>query len=113
VIFKLKSEGPTEKIINIPFNHLNDYMRSACNACSDFTNIFADISFGGLGSPDKYTTVITRTQKGKEVFTKAIDAGIITRKEIDETKKKKMLESIIEYSKSKVSRKERFMQKLT
>ncbi|MFX0149053.1 MAG: Coenzyme F420 hydrogenase/dehydrogenase, beta subunit C-terminal domain [Candidatus Hodarchaeota archaeon] len=113
VIFKLKSEGPTEKIINIPFNHLDDYMRPACNACSDFTNIYADISFGGLGSPDKYTTVIIRTNKGKEVFKKAVNAGIITSREIDEVKKKKMLESIIEYSKSKVLRKEKFMQKIT
>ncbi|MFX0033203.1 MAG: Coenzyme F420 hydrogenase/dehydrogenase, beta subunit C-terminal domain [Candidatus Hermodarchaeota archaeon] len=113
VIFKLRSEGPTEKIINIPFNHLDDYMRPACNACSDFTNIYADISFGGLGSPDKHTTVIIRTNKGKEVFKKAVNAGIITSREMDEIKKKKMLESIIEYSKSKVSRKEKFMQKIT
>ena len=64
VIFKLKNQ----QIIHIPFNHLNDYMRPACKACSDFTNVFADISFGGLGSPDKYTTVIPRTEKGKKIW---------------------------------------------
>ncbi|MFX1354873.1 MAG: Coenzyme F420 hydrogenase/dehydrogenase, beta subunit C-terminal domain, partial [Promethearchaeota archaeon] len=62
---------------------------------------------------DKHTTVIIRTNKGKEVFKKAVNAGIITSREMDEIKKKKMLESIIEYSKSKVSRKEKFMQKIT
>ena len=69
VIFKLRDDGNGDKIIHIPFNHLKNYMRPACNACSDFTNIYADISFGGLGSADKYTTVITRTEKGKKLAT--------------------------------------------
>ena len=111
--FKLKSEGPTEKVVHVPFNHLNDYMRPACNACNDFTNLYADISFGGLGSQDKYTTVITRTNKGREIFSKALDAGVITCKNLDQDKKKKMVELISQYSKSKVARKEQFMKNLT
>ncbi|MHA1242917.1 MAG: Coenzyme F420 hydrogenase/dehydrogenase, beta subunit C-terminal domain [Promethearchaeota archaeon] len=74
VIFKIKDDGNGEKIIHIPFTHLKDYMRPACNACDDFTNIYADISFGGLGSADKYTTVITRTEKGKKLFSQVLDA---------------------------------------
>jgi coenzyme F420 hydrogenase subunit beta len=112
VIFKLKDQGTGEKIIHIPFNHLNDYMRPACNACSDFTNIYADISFGGLGSPDKYTTVIPRTQKGKEILSKVINAGIISCKDLDPTKKNKMIELISQFSQSKIKRKEEFMKTL-
>jgi coenzyme F420 hydrogenase subunit beta len=112
VIFKLKDEGTGEKIIHIPFNHLKDYMRTACNACNDFTNIYADISFGGLGSPDKYTTVIPRTQKGKEILSKVINAGIISCKDLDPTKKNKMIELISQFSQSKIKRKEEFMKTL-
>ena len=112
VIFKLKSEGTGEKIIHIPFNHLKEYMRTACNACDDFTNIFADISFGGLGSPDKYTTVIVRTEKGKKVMAQVISDGVVSCLEIDSSKKNKMLELISQFSQSKVNRKEDFMKKL-
>ena len=108
LIFRLKDD----KVIHVPFNHLNDYMRSACNACGDFTNIYADISFGGLGSPDKYTTVITRTEKGKDIFSRALDAGIIKNLNLDETKKKKMIDLISQYSQSKLKRQENFMNNL-
>ena len=108
LIFRLKDD----KVIHVPFNHLNDYMRSACNACGDFTNIYADISFGGLGSPDKYTTVITRTEKGKDIFSRALDAGVIKNLDLDEMKKKKMIDLINQYSQSKLKRQENFMNNL-
>jgi len=112
VIFKLNDGEPEEKVIRIPFNHLNDYMRSACNACNDFTNIYADISFGGLGSQDKYTTVIPRTDKGKEVFRKIVNDKIIKCIELDASRKNKMKELMTQFSQSKISRKENFMKNL-
>jgi coenzyme F420 hydrogenase subunit beta len=108
LIFRLKDD----KVIHVPFNHLNDYMRPACNACGDFTNIYADISFGGLGSPDKYTTVITRSEKGKDIFFRALDAGVIKNLDLDEIKKKKMIDLINQYSQSKLKRQENFMNNL-
>jgi coenzyme F420 hydrogenase subunit beta len=112
VIFRLKDEGTGEKVIHVPFNHLKDYMRPACNACSDFTNIYADISFGGLGSPDKYTTVITRTEKGKELFAKALNAGVIRCSELEPSQKEKMINVITQFSQSKIERKDKFMKNL-
>ncbi|MFX1323207.1 MAG: Coenzyme F420 hydrogenase/dehydrogenase, beta subunit C-terminal domain, partial [Promethearchaeota archaeon] len=108
LIFRLKGD----KVVHIPFNRLNYYMRPACNACGDFTNIYADISFGGLGSPNKYTTVITRTKKGKNIFTKALDAGIIKNLDLDQAKKKKMVDLISQYSQSKLQRQQNFMNNL-
>jgi coenzyme F420 hydrogenase subunit beta len=108
LIFRLKED----KVIHVPFNHLNEYMRSACNACGDFTNIYADISFGGLGSPDKYTTVITRTEKGRKIFKNALNAGIIYNIDLNAEKKKKMIDLISQYSQTKLKRKENFMRKL-
>ena len=112
VIFKLMDDGIGEKIIHIPFNHLKNYMRPACNACNDFSNIYADISFGGLGSSDKYTTVITRTEKGKNLFSQVHDAGIIKCADLDSSKKKTMIELISQFSQSKIKRKEEFMKNL-
>ncbi|MHA1689628.1 MAG: Coenzyme F420 hydrogenase/dehydrogenase, beta subunit C-terminal domain [Promethearchaeota archaeon] len=113
VIFKLKSEEGREKIIHVPFNHLDSYMRAACHACNDFTNIFADLSFGGLASPDKYTTVLVRTEKGKKLFTEALDAGIVRCADLSEEKRKKMIELITHFSISKNERKNEFMKNLT
>lgn len=112
VIFKLKDDGTGEKVIHIPFDQLEDYMRPACRACNDFTNIYADISFGGLGSPDKYTTVITRTKKGEEILSKTINAGVIRASELDKSKKNSMMELISQFSRLKVERKNAFMKDL-
>ncbi|MFX1380233.1 MAG: Coenzyme F420 hydrogenase/dehydrogenase, beta subunit C-terminal domain [Promethearchaeota archaeon] len=99
------------KVIHIPFNKLNNYMRSACNACNDFTNIYADISFGGLGSPDKFTTVITRTKKGDEIFKKALKAGVIRREDIDHKRLTEIKELLTKLSKQKIMRKDSFMKR--
>jgi coenzyme F420 hydrogenase subunit beta len=108
VIFRLKNQ----KVFHIPFNHLNDYMRPACNACNDFTNVFADISFGGLGSPEKYTTVIPRTDKGKQIFNKVIDGNIIKCLDLDATKKSKRKEIITQLSQSKMERNRNYLKAL-
>jgi coenzyme F420 hydrogenase subunit beta len=112
LIFKLKNAGSGTKVVHVPFNHLKDYMRPACNACADFTNIYADISFGGLGSQDKYTTVITRTKKGKHIFQKVIDAGIVKCSDLDSNKRSNIIEKLSQFSHSKVKRKETFMNNL-
>ena len=94
------------------FNHLEDYMRPACNACDDFTNIYSDISFGGLGSPDKYTTVIPRTDKGKQLLQKILDENIVKSLELDDKAKNDMKELIVKFSESKIKRREEFMKNL-
>ena len=106
LIIKLKDEV---KIIHIPFERLTDYMRPACGACSDFTNIYADISFGGLSSPDKFTTVIVRTKKGKEIINQMINTGKIKSLNLSISSKKEMKEKITQFSQSKIRRSEKNM----
>ena len=96
-------------IVHIPFKKLNDYVRQACAVCKDFTNIYADISFGGLGSPNKFTTVITRTEKGKDIVNKALNAGVIKCLKLDVNDKKEMMEKITQFSQSKIKRTEKNM----
>ena len=83
-------------------------MRVACNACNDFTNIYADISFGGLGSPDKYTTILTRSEKGRSIILKAIKAKKIKCMHLNVSAKENMKDLITQYSLTKVKRKENF-----
>ena len=105
LIVNLKDNG----IVHIPFNKLTDYMRQACAVCKDFTNIYADISFGGLGSPDKFTTVITRTKKGKDIVNKALNAGVIKCLKLDVNDKKEMMDKITQFSQLKIKRTEKNM----
>jgi len=109
LIIQLKGDKNRKSLIYIHFDYLKDYMRPACNACSDFTNVYADISFGGLGSTDDFTTVITRTEKGRRVVSNALKKGIISNLELDSETKKHMKDLLIAYSISKIARKESFM----
>jgi coenzyme F420 hydrogenase subunit beta len=63
--------------LHIPLKEIEEIARPACLACRLFANDYADISVGGLGSPDGYTTVMIRTIKGKEMFADALYHGRI------------------------------------
>lgn len=112
LIFRLRQNNNDRKTIHIPFNHLTDYMRSACNACSDFTNVYADISFGGLGSQEKFTTIIPRTEKGKKIFSEAKKAGIFECTELRDEKEKRMEDLIKKMAKSKIHRYLNYIEKI-
>jgi coenzyme F420 hydrogenase subunit beta len=53
---------------HLPFEAVDEIARPACMACPDFANDFADISVGGLGSPDGYTTTVVRTSLGQKLY---------------------------------------------
>ncbi len=112
LILKLEDKSSKEKIIHISFEKLGNYIRPACHSCSDFTNVYSDISFGGLSSPDRYTTVIPRTEKGKQLLHKVLDAKAIKCLEHDTITKNNMKELISKFSQLKIRRKEKFMDSL-
>jgi len=60
------------EIRRIPFEDLEFMKRYACRYCEDFSGEFADISCGGLGAMEGWTTVLLRTPLGRALFT---DAG--------------------------------------
>jgi coenzyme F420-reducing hydrogenase beta subunit len=47
---------------------LSDDVRAGCGFCDDLTGRLADISIGSIGSPDKYSTVIVRSEKGMRLL---------------------------------------------
>jgi len=57
----------------IPLDKLDFMKRFACKYCNDYSSEYADISFGGIGASEGYTTVITRTPAGRAVFADSKD----------------------------------------
>jgi len=62
-----------ESVKNIPLSSLDFAKRSACQHCPDFSAEYADISFGGLGADEGWTTVVTRTPLGRACYADAKD----------------------------------------
>nr|MDO8116215.1 Coenzyme F420 hydrogenase/dehydrogenase, beta subunit C-terminal domain [Candidatus Sigynarchaeota archaeon] len=96
--------------IHVPFDDMNTYCRSACKICKDFSNYYADISFGGLGSKDGFTTTIVRTKLGSELYDGALKDGYISEVGNLNTpiKKSEMLAKVIGFSEMKKQRASRF-----
>ena len=95
--------------VRIPLKEIEEIARPACLACELFSNDYADISVGGLGSPDGYTTVMVRTVKGKEMMADALYRGVIERKvrkypEDNEIEKKRTISLVKEFTGLKKSR---------
>lgn len=68
----------TDGEIQVPHNALfNQCVRENCKSCSDYTSAFADIAAGMIGSPEGWTSLIVRTQRGKELLDRARAKGIL------------------------------------
>lgn len=93
---------------HVPLEKLREFTRAACLACSDFANDFADISFGGLGSPDGWTTVVVRTEAGERIFNEVLRNGYVETLQDDENiphiSQESNYDKIIEFAKMKVDR---------
>jgi coenzyme F420 hydrogenase subunit beta len=54
--------------VSCKVSELQEAVRRNCSFCTDFTSRLADISVGSVGSPAGYSTVITRSRRGEELF---------------------------------------------
>lgn len=61
----------------IPLKECHAWTREGCNHCPDFAAEHADISTGGIGKENDWTLTVVRTELGREVITRMIDAGVI------------------------------------
>jgi coenzyme F420 hydrogenase subunit beta len=59
----------------LDLDDLHDLVRSECLPCLDFANWTADVSVGGLGSRDGYTTVLARSNQSKGMIERSLQKG--------------------------------------
>jgi coenzyme F420 hydrogenase subunit beta len=55
----------------IPLDQIEFMKRYACRYCPDYSSEYADVSFGGLGADEGWTTVITRSPLGRAIIADA------------------------------------------
>jgi coenzyme F420 hydrogenase subunit beta len=72
------------KEFKTPIRKMRGYAREACNYCYDFAAEFADVSVGSIGSEDDWSTVIIRSEAGKDLVKRAEEAGVIETKKLAE-----------------------------
>ena len=61
---------------NIMLDELEFMKRFACYFCPDYAAEYADLSFGGIGAEEGWTTVITRTPVGRAIMADARSKAI-------------------------------------
>ena len=75
-----------EKESGLALKETHGYEQAGCNVCQDYVAEWADVSTGSVGSPDGWSTVLTRTDDGNSIFKAAVDAGLIETKPMDDVK---------------------------
>jgi coenzyme F420 hydrogenase subunit beta len=60
---------------HISLEDLNELRRYACRFCPDYASEYADISFGGIGAAEGWTTVLLRSPLGRAAFVDARGAS--------------------------------------
>lgn len=83
------------KQIEIPLKDLSHLVRNNCHFCKDFTNLYADISVGGIGSPPGYSTVLVRTERGSSLFSKLVVDNVIEELDKEEVNSAKIKADIL------------------
>jgi coenzyme F420 hydrogenase subunit beta len=72
--------------LNVPLKEVQSYARNNCHFCEDLTSDYADISVGSIGSQGGWSTVITRSKEGEDLYKAVIKAGLIESKSLKEVK---------------------------
>ena len=71
-----------QELLHLPLKEVDAFVRNSCKQCDDFTSEYADVSVGGIGCPEGYSTIIARTSKGLELLKAAEKAGYLEVREL-------------------------------
>jgi len=75
---KLKIDSGKEPIL-VPIKELDPYTKSGCHYCTNFSNLYADVSVGNIGSGENISTVILRNDIGRELVEGALKKGYLSK----------------------------------
>lgn len=79
--FAVHTEDGQEHVFSL--ESLEEYSFTPCSLCSDFTAEFGDISVGGAGSPEDWSSVLVRTEKGERAYGIANEASAFESEPMD------------------------------
>lgn len=74
-----------DRTVKIPLSKAKKCVRKNCTVCMDFTSELSDVSVGSVGSPEGWSTVIIRTEKGLELTEAAEKDNYIQTKPISDS----------------------------
>ena len=77
---RLIIKGKDSVLFKVPVKELSCYAMDGCHVCVDSTAEFADISVGGIGSEEGWSTVVVRSEVGEVFFKELLGAGCIEAK---------------------------------
>ena len=72
--------------LSVPLSEVQSYARHNCHFCEDLTSDYADVSVGSIGSQAGWSSVVTRSEKGEEIYKGAIKAKLIESKSLKDVK---------------------------
>jgi coenzyme F420 hydrogenase subunit beta len=80
-LLKVYTETTT---VDIPIDDIRSFIRPTCAVCMDMTSELSDLSVGTVEGVDGWNTVVVRTDRGEDLFKRALDAGIIESRPLPE-----------------------------
>jgi len=88
-----------EAVYSVKLSRVKEHVRPCCHLCDDFAAEFADLSVGNVGSPDGWSTVVVRTERGEAALRAAEKGGLVEVKPLEEVKPG--LKSVVKLAKMK------------
>ncbi len=70
--------------LEVKISAIERYASKACSNCPDFSGWFSDISVGSTGSKVGWSSVLIRTERGRELFTLAVKEGLLEARSMSE-----------------------------
>ena len=117
-IRKLDITPPPERLLkvitdddhtwNVPLDEIRPFIRTTCGICLDMTSELSDLSVGTVEGIQGWNTVITRSNLGEEILSRAEAAGIVESQPLPEENLKHLKEaSLLKKQRALLTLKER------